>query len=157
MGIEFHLKVPGWGGSIWDRVLFTIMVVAILGTLGAFVNLVSVPIEERFTEFYALDLNRRTSDYPSQLMAGEEGEVVVGIINREDETTTYRVEVRIGGVLSGKVELMTLEHGEKWEESLGFTSDRTGDKQKVELLLYNYNKQAEGEVYQRLYLLVDVQ
>jgi len=23
-GIEFHLKGPGWGGSIWDRVLFII-------------------------------------------------------------------------------------------------------------------------------------
>jgi uncharacterized membrane protein len=112
------------------------------------------PAMDRFTEFYALDLNGGTKDYPTQLMAGEEGEVVVGIINREDETTTYRVEVRIDGVIRGKVELATLKHGEKWEESVGFTSYTTGDKQKVEFLLY---KQAKAEVYQRLHLLVDVQ
>ncbi|MFC1976741.1 DUF1616 domain-containing protein [Chloroflexota bacterium] len=153
-GIEFHLKIPGWGGSVWDRVLSITLVLAILGALGMLVYVVAKPIEEKFTEFYVLSLNGESKDYPSRLMAGEEGEVVVGIINREGEAATYRVEVRIDGVMSSEVGAVTLEHGEKWEEAVGFTPDRAGDKQKVEFLLY---RQAESEVYQRLHLTVHAQ
>ena len=78
----------------------------------------------------------------------------MSIINREGETATYLVEVRIDGVISSEVGPVTLEHGEKWEEAVGFTPDRTGDKQKVDFLLY---RQAGSEVYQRLHLLVDAQ
>ncbi len=153
-GIEFHLKVPDWGGSIWDKVLVITLVLAMVGALGALVYAIANPTEERFTEFYILGLNGEAKDYPSQLMVGEEGEVVLGIINREGETVAYRVEVRIDGVISSEVGTVTLEHEEQWEGTVGFTSDRAGDKQKVEFLLYG---QAESEIYQGLHLLVDVQ
>ena len=32
--IEFHLRIPGWGGAAWDKVLSVILVLAILGALG---------------------------------------------------------------------------------------------------------------------------
>lgn len=153
-GIEFHLKVPDWGGSIWDKVLVITLVLAIVGALGALVYAIAKPTEERFTEFYILGLSGVAEGYPSQLIVGEKGEVVLGIINREGETVTYRVEVRIDGVISNEVGLVTLEHEEQWEETVGFTSDRAGNKQKVEFLLYG---QAESEIYQGLHLLVDVQ
>ncbi|MFC2010972.1 DUF1616 domain-containing protein [Chloroflexota bacterium] len=140
------------GGSVWDRVLSITLVLAILGALGMLIYVVAAPVEEKFTEFYLLGLSGEAKDYPSQLMAGEEGKVIVSIINREQETVTYRVGVRIDGVISNEAGPVTLEHGEKWEETVGFTPDRAGDKQKVEFLLYS---QAESEVYQRLHLLVD--
>ena len=152
-GIRFYLKVPSWGGSVWDRVLSITLVLAILGALGTLAYTISNPVEEPFTEFYLLGLSGEAKDYPSLLKVGEEGKVVVGIINREQETATYRVEVRIDGVISNEVGPVTLEHGEKWQETVGFTPDRVGDKQKVEFLLY---RPAESEVYQRLHLLVDV-
>lgn len=145
----------GWGGIIWDRVLLSILVVAILGALGMLgYTIARPPVGEEFTEFYLLGLAGEAKDYPGQLMVGEEGKVVVGIINREQETVTYRVEVRIDGAVSNEVGPVTLEYDEKWEEIVGFVPDRAGEKQKVEFLLY---RQAESEVYQSLHFWLDVQ
>ncbi len=154
-GIKFHLTVPGWGGSVWSRVLSSILALAILGALAMLgYTITTHNLGERFTEFYLLSLSGEAEDYPHLLMVGEEGKVVVGIINREDETVTYRLEIRIDGVISNKVGAVTLKHDKKWEETVGFTPARVGDKQKVEFLLY---KQGQSEVYQGLYLWVDVQ
>jgi len=154
-GIKFRLTIPGWGGGVWDRALSSILVLILLGALGMLVYTVLIPrVEERFTEFYLLGLSGEAEDYTRLLAVGEEGEVVVGIINREQETVTYRVKVRIGGVISNEVVgPVILEHDEKWEEVVGFTPDRVGDRQKVEFLLY---KQGQGEAYLGLHLWVDV-
>ena len=152
-GIKFHLTVPGWGGSVWSRVLSSILALAILGALAMLGYTITTPPEERFTEFYLLSLSGEAEDYPHLLMVGEEGKVVVGIINREGETVTYRLEIRIDGVISNEVGAVTLERDKKWEETVGFTPAGVGDKQKVEFLLY---KQGQSEVCQRLYLWVDV-
>ncbi len=141
------------GGGVWDKVLSGILALAILGALGALGYVIAVPKEKGFTEFYLLGLSSEAKDYPRLLMLGEEGKVMLDIVNREYETVTYRVEVRIDGVISNEVGPVTLEHDEKWEEVVGFTPDRVGDKQKVEFLLY---KQGQSEVYRRLYLWVDV-
>ena len=65
---------------------------------------------------------------------------------------TYRVEVRIDGVINNEVEPVTLEPDEEWPEDIAFTPSRVGDKQKVEFLLY---KQGQSEVYHQLHLWVD--
>ena len=85
-------------------------------------------------------------------MVGE-GKVIMGIINREYETVTYRVEVVIDGVKNNEVGPVALDHDGKWEKVIGFTPGRAGDNQKVEFLLY---KQGQKEVYRRIHLPVDV-
>jgi uncharacterized membrane protein len=84
---------------------------------------------------------------------GEEGKVIVGIINREHETVTYRVEVAINGVKNNEVVPVALDHDGEWEEIVSFTPNKAGDNQKVEFLLY---RQGQSEVYQRLHLWADV-
>lgn len=79
--------------------------------------------------------------------------MIVGIINREHETVSYWVEVRIGGVRNNQVGRLELGHDEKWEEIVSFTPDRAGDSQKVEFLLY---KDKESEPYLKLHLWVNV-
>jgi uncharacterized membrane protein len=108
---------------------------------------------EKFTEFYILGISDKAEDYPQELKAGEEGRVIVGIANQEYEPVTYRVEVVIDGVINNEVKPVMLKHGEKWEEPVTFTPQRAGDNQKVEFLLY---RQGQNEVYQTLYLWVDV-
>lgn len=78
---------------------------------------------------------------------------MVGIINREQETISYQLEVRINGVVTNEVGPVTVADGAKWQEIVGFTPDRVGDKQKVEFLLY---KPGQSGVYQRLRLWLDV-
>jgi len=87
-------------------------------------------------------------------MVGEEGEVVVSIINREHDKANYRVEVGIDGVITNKVGPVTLEHDEEWEAMVGFTPNKAGDKQQAEFLLY---RQEQEEAYRRLHFWLDVQ
>ena len=153
-GIEFQMRLPGWGRGSWDRGLSIILTLAILGTLGMLgYALTSPKVGERFTEFYIGRLEGKDAGYPKELVVGGEGKVIVGIINREQETVTYLVEVAIDGVKNNEVGPVALDHNGKWEEIIGFTPGRVGDNQKVEFLLY---RQGQNEVYQRLHLWVDV-
>jgi len=151
--VKFHLTVPSWGGSAWNRVLSIILALAILVVLGTLGYLIVNPGGESFTEFYILGLSGEAADYPRELVVGGEGKVMVGIINQEYEPVTYRVEVVIDGVKNNEVGPVTLEHDGEWEGIVSFTPDRAGDKQKVEFLLY---RQGQSGVYQRLHLWVDV-
>ncbi len=153
-GIEFQMRLPGWGGGVWDRMLSVILTLAILGALGTLGYAIASPkVGERFTEFYIEGLEGKATDYPKELVVGEEGKVIVGIINREHETVTYRVEVAIDEIKNNEVGSVALDHDGEWEEIVGFIPGRAGDNQKVEFLLY---KQGQDEVYQRLHLWVDV-
>ncbi len=153
-GIEFQMRLPGWGGGVWDRMLSIILTLTILGALGTLGYAIASPkVGERFTEFYIEGLGGKAADYPEELAVGEEGKVIVGIINREHETITYRVEVVIDGVKNSEVGPVALDHDEEWEEIVGFTPGKAGDNQKAEFLLY---KQGQNEVYQRLHLWVDI-
>jgi len=153
-GIEFQMRVPGWGGGVWDRVLSIILALTVLGVLGTLGYIIAAPkVGERFTEFYLLGLSGKATDYPEELVMGEEGEVMVGIINREHEPVTYRVEVVIDGAKNGEVGPVILDHNGRWEGIISFTPERAGDNQKVEFLLF---RQDRSEVYQKLHLWVDV-
>ncbi len=153
-GVEFQVRLPGWGGGVWDRTLSVILAIVILGALGTLGYAIASPkVGERFTEFYIEGLEGKAIDYPKELVVGEEGKVIVGIINREHETVTYQVEVAIDGVKNNEVGPVALDHDEEWEKMVGFTPGKAGDNQKVEFLLY---KQGQSEVYQRLHLWVDV-
>jgi len=154
-GTEFQLKIPNLGTGRWDKALSIILVLAILGALGMISYVIATPkVGERFTEFYILGQEGNDRSYPSQLVVGKEAEVVVGIVNNEYETVTYRVEVVLDGVKNNEVEGITLEHDEKWEEIVSFTPDRLGDDQKVEFLLY---KDEEAQPYlEPLRLWLDV-
>jgi len=138
----------------WDRALFVVLVLFILGALGMLGYVIASPrVGERFTEFYIEGLEGKAAGYPEELALREEGKVIVGIINREHETVTYRVEVAIDEIKNSEVGPVTLDHDGKWEEIIGFTPDKAGDNQKVEFLLY---RQGQNVVYQRLHLWVDV-
>jgi len=121
--------------------------------LGALGCVIATPkAGERFTEFYILGLTGKAMDYPKELKVGEEGKVIVGIINREHEIVSYRVEVTIGGVKNNEVKVIVLEHDEKWEGEVNFVPKVAGENQKVEFLLF---KNEEVESYS-LYLWLDV-
>lgn len=146
-------RVPGWGASAWEKALFTILVTAILGTLVMLAYVVAVPRAEEFTEFYILGLEGKAADYPERLAVGEEGKVIVGIVNHEGEEVNYRLEVRVDGEKKRNLEPIVLNNEQKWEEIVDFTVEKAGDKQKVEFLLY---KLGQIEVYHSLYLRIDV-
>ena len=113
------------------------MVIAVLGALGALGYMIATPkVGEQFTEFYILGMEGNAADYPGELAVGEEESVIVGIINNEYKTVSYRVDVTINGEKKNEQGPMMLEHNERWEREVGFASQVVGDRQKVEFLLY---------------------
>jgi uncharacterized membrane protein len=140
--IEFHLALPGWGGGTWYKVLSVTLVVAVLGMLGIIGYVIATPkLGETFSEFYILPLEGTATDYLKELHVGEEGRVIVGIVNHESETVSYRVEVRINGAKNQELALIVLENVEEWMQEVSFVPQIAGEKQKVEFLLYK-----DGEV-----------
>jgi hypothetical protein len=87
------------------------------------------------------------------LNLGDEATVVIGIINHEDEDTTYILEVIIGGRKLVDMGPFTLEDEEKWENEVVLSPKVIGDYQKVRFLLYKNN---EPEPYLELHFWIDV-
>jgi uncharacterized membrane protein len=142
----------GWG-KVLTIILTVILTIAFLGALAALGYTIAVPERgEKFSEFYILGLSGKAGDYPSRLRVGEEGQVIIGIVNQEQEVTIYRVEVKVEGNLVREIGPLQLDHGEKWQQVVGFTLDKPGSKQKVEFLLY---KSELKELYRSLHLWVD--
>jgi len=148
-------KLPSWGGGTWDKVLSIVLVAAILGALGMLIYVVAVPkIIGEFTEFYILGSEGKATNYPQRLAVGDEGKVIVGIVNHEGKEVSYQLEVRIDGEQKRNLEPIVLNNGQKWEEIVAFTVDKQGEEQKVEFLLY---KLGQTEVYDSLRLQIDVE
>ncbi len=136
-----------------SKVLSIVLALAALGAVAALIYTVAVPApKETFTEFYILDAGGKATDYTVQLKLGEEAELILGISNQEQIAVSYRVEIKIDGVINGELGPIALDHNEKFEQLVTFTPDKAGEKQKAEFLLYKQG----GKVYQSLHLWVDV-
>ena len=158
------VKLPSWQGqSRWDKVLSVVLVAAIIGAIGTLVYVIATPkVGERFTEFYILGREGQAEHYPEALSVGEEGVVLLGIVNHEGEQTNYRVRLEMDGeeaglVVGGEAKdmlLVTLAHEEKWEGEVGFIPQKAGDEQKVEFLLY---REGEAEPCLDLHIWLNVE
>jgi len=138
----------------WDRVLSGVLVVAILAVIGMLVFVALSPtVEEKFTEFYILDSEGKTENYPDVVISGEETQVTIGIVNREQEVTDYIIRIYIEGQKVGEVGTITLAHEEKWEQLVSFAPTGVGEDQEVEFMLY---MGGSDEAYQVLHLWIDV-
>ena len=143
-----------------DRMLSIILIIAIILAIAMTVYVIVTPKQgEKFTEFYILGPEGMADDYPTDLAVGEEGEVIIGVVNHEYASTTYWLEVKLNETVIGGDELH-LEHGVIWEGTFFFEATRKGEDQKVEFLLYrdqDHNESDEtGEPYRSLHLWVDV-
>jgi len=143
-----------WRRSIVEKSLAIIVIAAILGAIGivAYVS-ITPTMGDRFTEFYVLGTDGTALAYPVELKVEEESQLTIGIINREYDTISYWLEIRIGDVRNNRIGPLELTHEEKWEDAVSFTPDRVGEEQKLELLLY---KNEESESYLELRLWIDV-
>jgi len=118
--------------------LTIILIVLILGVIGAISYfVVNAKVNEKFTEFYILGSAGKAGSYPTDIQAGQSIPITIGIVNHEQKTTTYRIEVRINGVKNDEVAGIILNPEEKWENPVTFMPQQAGDNQKVEFILYH--------------------
>ncbi len=152
---NFSQITLGWGNErSWDKLLSVLLVVAIVGAIGTIVYVIQSPkVGETFTEFYILGLEGKAEGYPNEVTLGNEGEVIVGIVNREHEPASYSVVIAVNEDSLTEVGPIYLDHEAKWEQEISFTPVMAGADQKVEFLLYKEN---DAEPYHRLHLWVDV-
>jgi len=153
--ISFEFNMAGWmGSSKLDRTLTLILALTVLAAVGTLIYVISTPrVGEKFSEFYILGLGGKAADYPRELAVGQQAGVIVGIVNHESGEMNYRVEVVIDGVKDKEVSPLTLADKQKWEQEVSFSPSKTGDKQKVEFLLY---KGGEDKPSQEVHLWIDV-
>jgi Predicted membrane protein len=136
-----------------DKPLSIILIIALIIAVGATIYIVVFPQpSEKFTEFYILGPNGKAGDYPTNLTAGESGNLTIGIVNHEYANTTYQLLVKNNQTIL-KNENITLANNEKREIPLKFNLPK-GQNQKLEFLLYKLpNTQ---KIYRSLYMYVNV-
>jgi uncharacterized membrane protein len=142
------------GHGVLGKVLSGVLALFIVGALVALYYSATNPFEEPFTEFYLLNIEGKASGYPQEINAGEEAMVLVGVVNREYKTMSYKLAVKTDEAISVENEEIVLEHGDKWEEVTGFVVNEVGANQTVEFLLY---ENESGEIYRTLSLYLTVQ
>jgi len=141
------------GKSVLDKGLSIILIASIIGASATFVYVVVSPkAGERFTEFYLLGPNGIASDYPTDLKVGDEGKVIIGIVNHEYDNVTYLLEVNFNGSLI-REEHVLLNENEKWESPFTFQATEKGENQKLEFLLYTGQ---QIEAYRTLHLWISI-
>jgi uncharacterized membrane protein len=146
------ISIAGQSGT--NKILIATLAIAVLCIIGMLVYAATTTrTGEKYTEFYILGQNGKASDYPSQITLGENGKVIAGIINHEQTTTSYRIEVKIDNISSNDSGPFSLADEEKSERIVSFTPQKAADQQKVEFLLY---KNGQDQPYQSLYFWVGV-
>ena len=77
-----------------DRALTIILIIAILTSIGTLAYVITHPKPgEAFTEFYILGPEGIADNYPTDLKVGQNGTVIIGIVNHEHRNVTYHVQV----------------------------------------------------------------
>ena len=71
--------------------------------------------EEKFTEFYINNPDGQPTEYTWDTALGEEREIILGTVNREQKQMSYRVQVNIDGTVNNMIGPLSLEYEEKWK------------------------------------------
>lgn len=134
------IKIGANNQSITDKILTTVLVLAIIAAVGALVYVINVPkIGEKFTEFYILNSTSGKADnYPTQLDINIPTTLLVGIVNHEYSAVNYTIQVDLDKNLLITEKLM-LVHNQTWEKNISFLSDKRGTHMKLEFLLFRDN------------------
>jgi uncharacterized membrane protein len=135
-----------------DRIISAIiLIIIVFGVIGVVYIVINPAQGEKFTEFYILGADGK-ADYPSNLTTGEVGSLTIGVVNREQNTTSYNLLIKTSGNIL-KEENFNLTNGQKREEIFNFTAGPAG-KQKIDFYLYKLPD--TKNVYRHLFLLVNV-
>jgi len=138
-----------------DKVVSLILLILLAASIVAVVYITVNPKSgEKFTEFYILGENGKAGNYPTNMTIGETGNLTMGIVNREQNVTTYDLVVQSNGTNLYN-NTFTLSKNETKEIPFNFTAETYGENQKIQFMLYklpNYT-----DVYRSLNLYINVE
>lgn len=137
-----------------DKILTIILIISILVSIITLIYVIVTPKQgEKFTEFYILGDNGTAQGYPTLMEAGKNSSVIVGISNHEYVLTNYTLDISLENVSLKKMNVQ-LMHNSSWKKKIFFTPKKTGNKLKLEFLLYKENNFTAP--YRDLHLWVNV-
>jgi uncharacterized membrane protein len=137
-----------------DKILMMILVLSAVVLIIVLTYVAVTPRQgEKFTEFYILGDKGKAENYSTQLKAGMNSSVIVGIVNHEYIPTNYTLDTLLEND-SLSTESVHLAYNSTWEKKVFFTPKKTGDDLKLDFLLYKENDLTAP--YRNLHLWVNV-
>ena len=119
-----------------DKLVSYILLISIIVAIAAVIYIIVNPSpSEKYTEFYLLGSTGQAGNYPVNLTVGESGNLTIGIVNHEGNTSNYQLVAELGNQTLLN-ENFNLTNGEKKEIPFTFQPGQSGDNQKLEFLLY---------------------
>lgn len=156
--LDIKTDILGDSQSKIDKVLAVFLVLLILLSVGSLAYMIGAPKErEHYTEFYLLGANGTAGNYPTEFVKGENGTVVVGIVNHEYRPVDYTMEIKLENKslpLPKNQKQISLEHNESWESAVTFTPPFEGNNMKLEFLIFNETEKTVP--YRDLHLWINV-
>ena len=140
--------------SARDKIITVGLALLVIGAIGALVYVATRPrSQEKFTEFYALNDQGNAENYPDTIHIGQSAQVILGIINHENVTTTYKIEITLDGNSAGEIGPVDVKTEQKFEQKYTITPAHKSDKQE---LLFSLYKGDSTDVYESLHLWINV-
>lgn len=159
-----------------DVALNAMLALSILLAVGSVGYAVAVPSQgEQFSEFYLLTENSDgelvADDYPQELTRGDQAELIIGVENNEYRTTNYTVVIQLQETrqanntttVTSRTEIdrfgFTADHNETVRRSHTFAPTQTGEKFRVQYLLYTGDPPetpTQANAYRDLHIWIDV-
>lgn len=149
ISIKHLFKVESKTNKIVSIILLVSIIVAISTTAYIIIN---PKQSEDFTEFYILGPGGQASNYPTNLTVGQNGSVIIGIVNHEQKTVNYNLIVTSNGNVMSDMNI-SLTNGNSTQIPYTFSANTAGHKD-VEFLLYKLPDNIN--VYRSLHLFVNV-
>mgnify|MGYP000926507331 CR=1 FL=1 len=147
------LKASTWGrGDLTGKMTVVLIILFILSIVTTVYLIANPNPGESFTEFYILGPQGKAADYPTNVTAGKNQTVIVGIVNHEHKATNYTIVVQSNGT-NMTTENITLQANQKLEIPYTFKLQKTGEKE-VKFLLYKLPD--TQSIYLSLHLWVNV-
>jgi uncharacterized membrane protein len=164
--MEFDINFSGLKGGILNKSLFIVLIIAVISSIGALgYTAYASKTGETYSEFYLLGLNGKAQEYPTDfimtqgqvtgvsydggttIMNGNQGKVIIGIINHEQRGTKYSIKLTVDGQPTNisyqgsnydQLDNIELDTNQKWEQQVGFSPQHAGNNQDVQISLYTY-------------------
>lgn len=159
---KFYLNFDGFFKSLQtlfneeskiNIILSIFLTLSVLLAIFTTVYIVAKPKQgETFTEFYILGPGGTASDYPTNLTIGQNGSVIIGIVNHEYQDVNYDLVITTNGTIISE-QNVTLSHNNKIEIPCNFSLNTQGIN-KIEFLLYKLPDKTN--VYRSLHIFVNV-
>jgi uncharacterized membrane protein len=156
--VDFRGFFKSLGGSFskeskGSKVLSVILILSIILAVSGTVYVIMEPkMGESFTEFYILGPGGLASDYPTNLTSGENGSLIIGIVNHENKKASYHLVVMSGGVVQMD-EVVTLNNQQSLMIPFNFTA---GDPGSREMVFNLYKLPDNSNVYRSLHLWLNI-